>query len=96
MFCTNADGVRGQRAKEWRLVDDAVKPQQFAEHVKQRAIKLAEQSDRPFNAEGVALTPLKRTSDEAGLHYEYADVQWNREARTATITVRAPAERYRR
>jgi benzoyl-CoA-dihydrodiol lyase len=90
MFCTNADGVRGQRAKEWRLVDDAVKPQQFAEHVKQRAIKLAEQSDRPFNAEGVALTPLKRTSDETGLHYEYADVQWNREARTATITVRAP------
>ncbi len=90
MFCTNADGVRGQRAKEWRLVDDAVKPQQFAEHVKQRALKLAEQSDRPFNAKGVALTPLKRTSDEAGLHYEYVDVRWNREARTATITVRAP------
>ncbi len=37
MFCTNADGVRGQRAKEWRLVDEAVKPQQFAEHIKQRA-----------------------------------------------------------
>ena len=90
MFCTNADGVRGQRAKEWRLVDDVVKPQQFAEHVKQRALKLAEQSDRPFSAKGVALTPLKRTSDEAGLHYEYVDVRWNREARTATITVRAP------
>ncbi len=58
--------------------------------MKQRALKLAEQSDRPFNAKGVALTPLKRTSDEAGLHYEYVDVRWNREARTATITVRAP------
>jgi benzoyl-CoA-dihydrodiol lyase len=90
MFCTNADGVRGQRAKEWRLVDEAIKPQQFAEHVKQRALKLAGQSDRPAGAGGVALTPLKRTIDAAGLHYEYVDAQWNREARTATITVRAP------
>jgi benzoyl-CoA-dihydrodiol lyase len=90
MFCTNPDGVRGQRAKDWRLVDDAIKPQQFAEHIKQRALKLAEQSDRPPGAKGVALTPLKRTIDEAGLHYTYVDVRWNREARTATITVRAP------
>jgi benzoyl-CoA-dihydrodiol lyase len=90
IFCTNSDGVRGQRAKEWRLVDEVVKPQQFAEHVKQRAAKLAEASDRPADARGVALAPLKRTMDEAGLHYGYVDVQWNREARTATITVRAP------
>jgi benzoyl-CoA-dihydrodiol lyase len=61
MFCTNQDGVRGQRAKDWRLVDDIVKPQQFAEHIKQRALKLAEMSDRPVGAKGVALTPLKKT-----------------------------------
>ena len=90
MFCTNPDGVRGQRAKDWRLVDEVVKPQQFAEHVKQRALKLAEQSDRPVNAKGVALTPLKRTVDEAGLHYEYVDAELNREARSVTLTVRAP------
>ena len=90
IFCTNPDGVRGQRAKDWRLVDEVIKPQQFAEHVKQRALKLAEQSDRPRNAKGVALTPLKRSVDEAGLHYQHVDVQWNREARTVTITVRAP------
>jgi benzoyl-CoA-dihydrodiol lyase len=90
MFCTNPDGVRGQRAKDWRLVDDVVKPQQFAEHIKMRALKLAGESDRPAGAKGVALTPLKRTADETGLHYEYVDVQCNRDARTATITVRAP------
>jgi len=44
----------------------------------------------PAEAKGVALTPLKRTIDEAGLHYGCVDVQCNREARTATITVRAP------
>jgi benzoyl-CoA-dihydrodiol lyase len=90
MFCTNPDGVRGQRAKDWRLVDEIVKPQQFAEHVKQRALELAEKSDRPLGAKGVALTPLKRTVDAAGLHYEHVNVQCNREARTATLTVRAP------
>lgn len=90
MFCTNADGVRGQRAKEWGLVDEAVKPQQFAEHIKQRALALAAESDRPAGAKGVALTPLRRTIGAAELHYECVDVQCNREARTATITVRAP------
>lgn len=90
IFSTTPDGVRGQRAKDWRLVDDVVKPQQFAEHVKQRALKLAEQSDRPSNAKGITLGPLKRAADSAGLHYEFVDVTWNREARTATITVRAP------
>jgi benzoyl-CoA-dihydrodiol lyase len=90
IFCTDPDGVRGQRAKDWRLVDEIVKPQQFAEHVKKRALQLAEQSDRPLNAKGIALPPLKRTADAAGLHYEYVDVLWNREARTSTLTVRAP------
>jgi benzoyl-CoA-dihydrodiol lyase len=92
VFCTNPDGVRGQRAKDWRLVDEIVKPQQFAEHVKQRARQLAEKSDRPADSKGVTLTPLERAADEAGLHYKFVDVQFNREARTATITVRAPQD----
>ena len=90
MFCTNPDGVRGQRAKDWRLVDEVVKPQQFAEHIKQRALKLAELSDRPANAKGVELTPVNRTVDEGGVHYEFVDAQVNREARTVTLTIRAP------
>jgi benzoyl-CoA-dihydrodiol lyase len=90
MFCTNPDGVRGQRAKEWRLVDDVVKTQQFAEQIKQRALKLAEGSDRPAGAKGVILTRLNKTSDGAGWHYGFVDVQCDREARKATITVRAP------
>jgi benzoyl-CoA-dihydrodiol lyase len=90
MFCTNADGVKGQRAKDWLLVDDVVKTQQFAEHIKQRAAQLAEQSDRPGNAKGVELTPLDRTIDESGRHYKYVSAEFNREARTVTLTVHAP------
>ena len=90
LFCTNADGVRGQRARDWKLVDQIVKPQQFADEVRKRALELAAQSDRPVSASGIALTPLNRILDDDGLHYEFVDVQVNRESRLATITVRAP------
>ena len=90
IFCTNPDGVRGQRAKDWRLVDEVVKPQQFSEHIKLRAQKLAEHSDRPPGAKGVALMPLKRSIDDTGLHYEYVQAEVNRGARTVMLTVRAP------
>jgi benzoyl-CoA-dihydrodiol lyase len=90
LFCTTAEGVRGARAKEWGLVDAVVKPQQFAEHVKRRALELAALSDRPRNARGVALPPLERRMDDAGYHYRYVDARIDRGARHATITVSAP------
>src|SRR5262245_29625991 len=90
LFCTNPDGVRGARAKEWRLVDAVVRTQEFGDHVKARAAKLAEASDRPADANGVALTPLSRTRDADGLHYKYVDVRFDRPARTAAFVVRAP------
>jgi benzoyl-CoA-dihydrodiol lyase len=90
IFCTNADGVKGQRAKDWGLVDDSIKTQAFAEHIKQRAAKLAELSDRPAGAKGIELTPLVRTVNESGRHYKYVDAKLDREARTVTLTVHAP------
>ena len=90
IFCTTPDGIRGQRAKDWRLVDEAVKTQQFAERVKQRAKELAATGDRPSGEKGVPLTPLRRAIDESGAHYDYVDAQINRANRTVTIAVRAP------
>lgn len=90
IFCTVSDGVQGQRAKEWRLVDDVVKPAQWNEHIAKRTQDLARQSDRPQNETGIELTPLKRVIDERGYHYEFVDVIFDREGRTATIAVRAP------
>ena len=47
IFCTTTEGVRGQKAKDWRLVDDIAKPGQFAAKVQERALQLATRSDRP-------------------------------------------------
>ncbi len=90
VFCTTTEGVRGARAKEWRLVDDIAKPAAFAAKVAERAAALAEHSDRPADAKGVALTPIERTVDDTGLRYRYVDVSIDRSKRSATFTVKGP------
>jgi benzoyl-CoA-dihydrodiol lyase len=90
IFCTTAEGVRGQKAREWRLVDDIAKPAQFAAKVQERALELAQQSDRPANGKGVALTPLKRTVEADALRYEHVTVEIDRARRLATFTVKGP------
>ena len=90
IFCTLVEGVRGQRAKDWRLVDDVVKPAQFEAAVRARALALAEGSSRPAGEQGVALTPLSREESADALSYRYVDIRLDRERRQATWTVRAP------
>ena len=91
IFCTTSEGVRGQKAKDWKLVDEIAKPAAFAETVRAHAMKLAEQSDRPAQGKGVRLTPLARQLSDNGAEYEFVSVALDRSARTATITVKAPA-----
>jgi benzoyl-CoA-dihydrodiol lyase len=81
VFCTTAEGVRADRAKQWRLVDHLAKPQQFAEMVKARALELAQQSDRPGGT-GVQLAPLGSN--------QIVDVHIDSGMRTATLTVKGP------
>jgi benzoyl-CoA-dihydrodiol lyase len=91
VFCTTAEGFGGSKAKAWGLVDDVVPPRNFVEKVKERAAALAARTDRPKDAKGIALTPLKRTIDDKGLHYEFVDVAIDAAARTITITVTGPS-----
>jgi len=90
IFCTLVEGVRGQRAKDWRLVDQVVKPAQFQDAVQARALELAAASDRPAQAQGIALTPLSRSETASRLSYQYVDVAYDREKRLATWTIRGP------
>ena len=91
LFCTSAEGVRGQRAKDWRLVDDIAKPAVFGAKVQERALELAAQSDRPASGKGVALTPLQRTVEPDALRYGYVTAEIDRAKRTATFTVKSPS-----
>jgi benzoyl-CoA-dihydrodiol lyase len=90
IFCTTTEGVRGQKAKDWRLVDEIAKPAQFAARVQERALELARASDRPAGARGVALTPLARTIEADAIRYPHVSVEIDRARRTATFTVKGP------
>ena len=81
VFCTTAEGVRADRAKEWKLVDHVARPQEFQEKVRARALELAKLSDRPGGA-GVQLTPLGES--------RLVKVEVDAAAGTATITVQGP------
>jgi benzoyl-CoA-dihydrodiol lyase len=90
IFCTTTEGVRGQRAKDWRLVDDIAKPAVFAQKVQERALALAAQSDRPADGKGVPLAPIERTIEADALRYTHVTIGIDRAGRTATFTVKAP------
>jgi benzoyl-CoA-dihydrodiol lyase len=92
VFCSTSEGVRADRALEWKLVDHTAKPQEFGEAIESRAAGLIAESTRPEDARGIELKPLARTVDETGLHYRHVDVVFDRAARTASITVSAPEQ----
>ncbi|HXQ53916.1 MAG TPA: 2,3-epoxybenzoyl-CoA dihydrolase [Stellaceae bacterium] len=90
-FCTMAEGLRADRAKDWNLIDHAAPPARFGDAVHHRARALAAHSDRPA-ATGVTLPPLERRIDDEGYHYRWVDAAFDRAAGTATLTVTGPDE----
>ena len=92
IFSTTAEGVKGKRAVEWRLVDAVYPTSRFTEEVARRARELAAASDRPSAAAGITLTPLGPTVSDDGIAYSAVTLVIDRERRTAELTVRAPEE----
>jgi len=91
-FCTLTEGIRGKRAVDWRLVDETVPRSKLDETVAARAAEFAGKSDRPDDAKGVELTPLKRTITDDAVTYDHVTVSLDRNTRVARINVAAPAE----
>ena len=91
VFCSVEEGVKGQRAKDWALVDEVVPNARFDAVVNERAHQFAAQSPKPDVAQGIALTPLSRQIGADGsLTYSTLDVTLDRAARTATLTLHGP------
>jgi benzoyl-CoA-dihydrodiol lyase len=90
IFCTTSEGVRADRAKDWKLIDAHAKPQQFPQLVAAEIEALRGQSTRAGAPQGIELTPLDARIDEGGLRYSTVHAQIDRAARIATITVNAP------
>jgi benzoyl-CoA-dihydrodiol lyase len=90
-FCTLEEGIKGQRAVEWRLVDEVVPRSRLAEATKTRAAELAARTDRPAGARGIMLSPLERRIEGDRVAYAHVTCAIDRIAGVAEITVAAPA-----
>lgn len=91
IFCSIEEGARGQRAVDWRLVDESIPGSKFDATVKTRAEEFAEKSDRPSDAKGVSFTPLSREITETTVKYNNLDLALDRKTGVATFTLRAPS-----
>src|SRR4051794_11178626 len=83
VFCTTEEGVKGKRAVEWRLVDEVVPNSKLEDAVKARARELAAKSDRPADAKGISLEPLKRNRASDSIGYSAVSVEFSRAERLA-------------
>ena len=89
-FGTTAEGIRGKRAVEWRLVDAVYPTSQFKDRVAKRAQELAAQSDRASTGQGITLGPLNPRLSDDGVAYSAVRVEIDRDKRVATLTIRGP------
>ena len=91
-FSTRTEGVRGQTAVDWGLVDAIAPASGFDALIGERTAARAAGSDRPDRAAGVELTPLDRTVDADTITYRHVSISVDRGLGTATFTIEAPTE----
>jgi benzoyl-CoA-dihydrodiol lyase len=92
VFCSTEEGLRGAKARDWRLVDEVVPPSKWDEAVRARAHELAARSDRPKDAKGIALTSLQRSNGGDRTAWSHVEVEIDRARNVATLTVRGPSQ----
>ncbi len=92
VFSTVAEGVKGKRAVEWRLVDAVYPKSRFDEEVNARAKALAAQSDRPDAGTGLVLGRLNPTVTDDRIEYSSVTLAIDRARRTAELTLQAPGQ----
>ena len=91
-FCTLEEGMRGQRAVDWRLIDEIAPRSKYEGAVEARAAAAVAASSRPPEGQGITLSPLQRSIDGDSITYSAVSMEINRTARTATIHVQAPTD----
>jgi benzoyl-CoA-dihydrodiol lyase len=93
VFATTAEGIRGEKAVAWHLVDETVKSRDFAAAIQRRAQAAVERStrDAPASPAGVQLTPLRRETDGHVTRYAHLRIERDPAAGTATLVIEGPA-----
>ena len=90
VFSTLVEGIKGQRAVDWKLVDAVAPRSRFDEAVRDRAEALAKTSTRNADGPGIELRPLDAKRSDKSLEYRHVTVTIDETSRHAEIVVRGP------
>ena len=90
-FCTIAEGLRGKRAEQWKLIDELVPRSKFSETVEKRALEISERSTRPVDEKGIELTDLIKELDEDSITYDNILVSFDRQSGVVYLTIKGPS-----
>jgi benzoyl-CoA-dihydrodiol lyase len=90
-FCTTAEGVRGKRARDWRLVDKLIPPSKLSDETRKIAEEVATRSSRPKAAKGIALPAVERAIEGDTIRYAWLTIEIDRERRAAKFRIKGPA-----
>ena len=90
VFSSLGEGVKGKRAVQWRLADEAAPLSKFPARVKERALALAARSPEKAGP-GVPLLPLEARYSTEGVSYRHVSLKIDAAARTAELLLRGPA-----
>lgn len=91
-FCCVEEGVKGQKAVDWRLVDEVAVHSRFERRLEEVAEKFATESDRPHNAKGITLNPIQRKMNAASVTYSCVAMEIAPDDSVAVVTVNAPEQ----
>ena len=91
-FCTTAEGVRGKRAREWRLVDKLIPPSKLAEETRRIAEEIAAKSGRPKDAKGIVLPTVERIIEGDTIRYPHLAIEIDRDRRAAHFRIGGPTK----
>ena len=90
IFCTNADGVRGKKAVDWKLVDYIAPPSKFDDLINERVSKVTASVKLRNGENGIKLKALNRNITNEGIDYDTIKARINREDRIANIHIIGP------
>jgi len=90
-FATRSEGIGGQKAVAWRLVDEAVPRVRWDEVVAERVRAVASSSSRLAGGGAVELTMLGKARTEDSIRYSHVSAKLDRERAVAEITVAGPS-----
>jgi len=89
MFSTLEEGVRGKRAVKWNLIDGHFPRSKFHDKVAERAEAIVAELPQRGDA-GIELGPIQPVVTDGGFKYEHVEVEFDRGARMATLTISGP------